>query len=122
MSLTGYDDAMPLRSRLPTWAGRSTFEYEGSLDGKLTLHYGKDYAYSLTIDGADVLRGLKLFADKEVPIGTSRTQPPPSSLGKWLLGHVTKTAIASYLGPILIAHGYAERGSASDLIRIRKPS
>jgi hypothetical protein len=44
-----------------------------------------------------------------VDIGTSRTDPPRGSVGEWLQLNVSKRAIASYVGPILIAEGYAEK-------------
>jgi hypothetical protein len=86
--------------------------YTGLLDDELYV----------SIPGAKLRQLLSTFAGRgDVPIGTSRTKPPKSSLGFWLQQNdVTKTAIASYIGPLLIALGYADRGSRSDLIRIRK--
>ena len=42
-------------------------------------------------------------------IGTSRDSAPKGSIGEWLQANVTKTAIASYVGPILINEGFAEK-------------
>jgi hypothetical protein len=39
---------------------------------------------------------------------------PANSVGAWLQGHVTQTALASYVGPILIRHGFA-RQDGSDI-------
>jgi hypothetical protein len=44
-----------------------------------------------------------------IDIGTSRTSPPDGSLGQWLQQNVTKTAIACYVGPILVEGRYAQR-------------
>ncbi len=111
---------MRQRIRLKTWGGHSTFEYEGSLDSGITLYYGREYANSLPISGKKLRQGLSAFAGREVPIGTSRTNAPESSLGRWLQDNVTNTAIASYIGPLVIELGYAERGTRPDSIRIRK--
>lgn len=106
-----------MRQRLPTWTGRSTFEYDRASDGSITLHYGKGCVYCVRVPGAKLQQLLSTFAGREVPIGTSKTDPPKSSLGFWLQQNVTKTAIASYVGPLLIKLGYAQRGSRADLIR-----
>jgi hypothetical protein len=42
-------------------------------------------------------------------MGTSRDNPPTGSVGAWLQENVTKTAIASYVGPILLSEGLASR-------------
>jgi hypothetical protein len=61
---------------------------------------------------------LNHFIGQTVSVGTSRTNPPSGSLGSWLNQVVTQTAIASYVAPILIHEGYAERISDHE-IRIR---
>lgn len=55
----------------------------------------------------DALR--KHFMNLIVSVGTSRTAPPVDSLGAWLQSTVTKSAIASYVAPILVLEGYAKR-------------
>ena len=51
---------------------------------------------------------------------TSRTGPTPDSVGEWLQASVTKTAMASQVGPILLDEGYAERvPGAGSKIRLR---
>lgn len=54
---------------------------------------------------------LKYFRSRRVDVGTSRTTAPRASLGAWLQHHVRRTAIASYIAPILLAEGYATRAS-----------
>jgi hypothetical protein len=69
---------------------------------------------------ADEYRGLlEHFAKKgEIPIGTGFTERPTNSVGQWLVDHRgSKPRIAFYVGPILIAEGYAKRGKKSDLIQ-----
>jgi hypothetical protein len=92
---------------LPTWAKRSKFSYSGSITEGTTIIYGK--GFSLTVSSSQYSELLKHFRGRTADIGTSRTNRPPGSVGEWLQSHVTKTAIASYIGSILIAEGYAEK-------------
>jgi hypothetical protein len=85
---------------LNTWAGRSTFSYEGSVSQGTEIIYGSGFLVKLSATQYTAL--LRNFHNRTVEIGTSRTDPPRGSLGEWLQAHVTKTAIASYVGPILI--------------------
>lgn len=50
---------------------------------------------------------LDTFKGQTVTIGVSITNPPEGSIGEWLMNHITKTAIASYIVPILLLEGYA---------------
>lgn len=109
----------PSGPRIPmkTWSGKSTFEYEGTVKDGITLHYGKGHKNLLEIRGTDLVRAMAVFKGKEVSIGTHHSKPPAGSFGHWFQGNVTKTSVASYLGPIFIAEGYAKRGSQPDLIQ-----
>jgi hypothetical protein len=99
--------------RLPTWDSRSSFAYEGSIERGTTIRFGQK---GKQIVSADKYRNLlKAFSGQSVNIGTSRDNPPIGSVGGWLKEHVTKTAIASYVGPILIQTGYAERVGRSEI-------
>jgi len=100
---------------LRTWGGRSSFEYSGSVFTGTEIRYGKGSTISVTRDQYAGL--LRHFGSRTVSIGTSRTNPPPGSVGEWLQKHVTRTAIASYVGPILVHEGYAVRGQKRDRIR-----
>ncbi len=102
--------------RLPTWAGKSSFQYTGSVDTGTTITYGKGFTVNVSV--SDYSRLVRFFSGSEVEIGTSRTNAPAGSLGKWLQDNVTRTAIASYVGPILINEGYAEKVGESK-IRIK---
>jgi hypothetical protein len=94
--------------RLKTWAGRSTFSYEGSVAQGTLIRFGR-LGWPVRIGAEGYRRLLEHFAGKTVHIGTSRDGPPPGSLGEWMQRHVTRTALASYVGPILVHEGYAER-------------
>ena len=101
---------------LPTWAGRSKFEYSGSVAAGTEILYGKK-PYRQRISAAQYRALLTYFNGATVGIGTSRTNRTPGSVGEWLQANVTETAIASYLGPILLEEGYTERvpGARSEI-------
>lgn len=104
--------------RLPTWGGRSEFKYTGSVETGTHIRYGrKGWRQFVSRNQYGAL--LERFAGQTVPIGTSRDSAPADSVGAWLQKHVTKTAIASYVGSILLHEGYAERGSEASEIRFR---
>jgi hypothetical protein len=94
---------------LPTWARGSRFGYTGSVKQGTKIRYGKDLAYSITVSADQYAGLLNHFRGRTVNIGTTRTGPPPGSVGEWLQANVTKVAIASYVGRILIEEGYAEK-------------
>jgi choline dehydrogenase-like flavoprotein len=96
-----------MSKQLSTWAGRSRFEYEGSVSQGTRISYGKGWRVYVSPEQYRAL--LKHFKDAETEMGTSRDNPPPGSVGAWLQENVTKSAIASYVGPILIDEGCAER-------------
>lgn len=90
---------------LPTWGERSTFSYDGSVQRGTKITYGS--GWTVFISAGDYRQLLNYFKGKCVPCGTSRTNPPHGSLGEWLMKNVTRTAIASYVGAILVHEGYA---------------
>ncbi len=104
-------------ANMKTWAGRSTFSYDGCIGRGTRIAYGK--GFSSTVSANQYAELLNYFRDRRVAIGTSRTEPPRDSVGEWLQSNVTKTALASYVGPILITEGYAERVGSSE-IRFRQ--
>jgi len=101
---------------LYTWRNRGKFRYYGSVSQGTDIEYGIDFAHKASVSAAEYRAILKHFSGREVPIGTSRDNRPPNSLGEWLAG-ITGAAIASYVGPILVKEDYANPGSKSDLIR-----
>jgi hypothetical protein len=105
-------------TQLSTWRGRSKFSYTGSVASGTELHYGGQFRHRTTVEARTYTYLLATFAGKGVSIGTSRTIPPDGSIGAWLKKNVTETALASYVGPILIHEGYAVRGTSDDRITI----
>ena len=104
---------------LKTWTGKSNFSYIGSVKQGIKITYGRDY--SLSISATQYAELLDYFRGHTVDIGTSRTNPPRGSIGEQLQSNVTKTAIASYVGPILIAEGYAKKADGSKIMFKTKP-
>ena len=92
---------------LITWGGRSSFEYDGSVASGTRIRFGENGQQFVTREQYIAL--LAHFKGRTVDIGTSRDNPPEGSVGAWLQEHVTRIAIASYVGAILVAEGYAER-------------
>jgi len=93
---------------LLTWAGRSAFRYSGSVTDGITIRFGRGFRFRAQVSAEYFAALLKRFSGLTVKIGTARDAAPAGSLGAWLREHVTRVAIASYVGPVLIAEGYAE--------------
>jgi hypothetical protein len=93
--------------KLSTWAGRSEFEYEGSVVMGTTIFYGSGFSTVVSANQYSAL--LQHFKEQSPNIGTSRDRAPEGSVGAWLQKNVTPTAIASYVGAILVHEGYASR-------------
>lgn len=101
---------------LSTWAGRSSFKYSGSVADGTVIYYGVGSSFHVSISRDTYNKLLSHFSGKSVSIGTSRDTAPNESLGKWLQQNVIKTAIASYVGPILINEGYAVKDNGSYIL------
>jgi hypothetical protein len=104
-----------LGKRVPTWAGKSQFDYHGSVATGTEIWYGRK-PYHATVTPTQYESLLCHFQHRTVRLGASG-EPPPGSVGAWLQEHVTRSAIASYVGAILIHEGYAERvpGESSNI-------
>jgi hypothetical protein len=102
-------------TELETWASRSSFSYEGSIQTGTIIYFGTDGQYSMLITKQHYHDLLDHFIGSTVKAGTSRTDPQTGSLGEWLMAHVTRTAIASYVGAILMYEGYAEKVNGSSI-------
>jgi len=76
---------------------------------------GKSYHLNISSNQYNAL--LDHFRGRTVDIGTSRDKPQRGSVGEWLQVNVTKVAVASYVGAILIHEGLATK--AADGTRIR---
>lgn len=88
-----------------TWGGKAIFHYNGSVQEGTKIIYGNQYQIIITKENYMAI--LHEFYGKTVPAGTSRDNPPDNSVGRWLINNITKTSIASYVLPILVAEGYA---------------
>ncbi|WP_061994624.1 hypothetical protein [Clostridium sp. ATCC 25772] len=93
--------------KLETWANGSSFTYDGCVKFGTMIYFGKVGSIEITRQQYQLL--LKRFDNMIISIGTSRNKAQTDSLGYWLQEHITKTAIASYVGKILIEEGYAEK-------------
>ena len=120
-SVNSHEQAQGEDMQLDTWAGMSSFEYSCSVQSGTEIFYGADCSNRAVVTQSEYRDLLLHFSGLEVKIGTSRTDPPERSVGQWLRTHVTRTALVSYIGPILIHEGYAERGRLPDRIRFKPP-
>jgi hypothetical protein len=100
---------------LKTWAGRSKFSYTGSVETGTKITFGRKHSLQF-VSAKNYRTLLKHFSRNTASIGTSRDNAPKGSVGEWLQKNVAKIAIASYVGPILIHEGYAEKIDKSDII------
>lgn len=101
-----------------TWDNRSEFEYVGCVLVGTQISYGKKNP-PIFVSSQDYTRLRSEFLGRIIPVGASRTNPPKESLGVWLQNNVAKTAIASYVAPILIREGYAIRESETEIRIVR---
>ena len=93
--------------QLKTWGGKSEFSYDGSVSTGTKIWYGQGWLARVSADQYRAL--LRHFRLAETEMGTSRDTAPKGSVGIWLQENVTKSAIACYVGPILLHEGYAVR-------------
>ncbi len=101
-------------TELKTWGGRKTFKYTGSVkEGTVIIYGSKENRAKISAQNYKKL--LDNFRGREVNIGTSRDNPPKGSVGEWLKANVSKIALASYVGPILIHEGYGERADGPNI-------
>ena len=90
---------------LKTRARGAQFSYEKTDDGDVHIEYGRDR--KATVSAEDWRRLIRHSSGCQAQLGTSRDRPPAGSVGEWLQQNVTKIAIASYIGPILVHEGHA---------------
>ena len=91
--------------RLRTRSRGIAFAYQRMLDGAIHIEFGR--GNRATLKAKDYLRAIDQFRGQIAALGTSRDSPTPGSIGKWLQENVTRTALASCLGPILVHEGHA---------------
>ncbi len=99
---------------LPTKTGRSKFRYERDSDGTICIQYGANKSVA-RISAMQFDKLLAEFRGRCVPLGSSRDMARPESLGAWLKANITPTAIASYVGPILVYEGLVAWGEGDEI-------
>lgn len=105
-----------MKIMVDTWDSRSEFSYEGCVSKGTKIFYGTNNP-PITVTKEKYAKLSEDLLGQVIPGGASRTTPPTQSLGEWLKKNVTKTAIASYVAPILVREGYAIK-EGNGLIRI----
>jgi hypothetical protein len=105
---------MYMRKRLLTSAGRSHFEYDGSVSEGTRIFYGN--SQETTITNEQYKKLLAEFRGKTVKLGTSRCVTPEGSLGAWINENIQYRSLASYIVPILEREGYITHGLAKGTI------
>ncbi|MEH7356841.1 hypothetical protein V7150_25370 [Neobacillus drentensis] len=89
---------------MKTIVKKKPFKYISN--GNKEIFFGKSSS-PVKLSKEQYTKLLDTFKGRTVTIGTSRTDPPKDSLGEWLMNNITKTAIASYIVPILLMEGHA---------------
>ena len=100
--------------KLPTWGNRAEFFYEGSIANGVLIQFGQEKTMA-ELSGQQLELLLNNFRGRTVPIGTSHDAPTKGSVGAWMVEHLGKSGLATYLGAILISERYA-RKSGSEIV------
>lgn len=92
---------------LHTWTKRGRFSFQGTADAGTKVLYGR--GSSFIVPPALYAELLAHFRGREVAVGASRN-PPRDSLNAWLRRRLPDVEVpVTYVGPILVALGLAER-------------
>lgn len=102
---------------IPTWGGRSTFEYDGCVQTGTEIFFGTGQQATITSGQWLALRAN--FLGRVVEIGTSRDNPPPGSMGEWFYHNIQDQALMSYVGVILVREYYATRENDTQIRVVR---
>jgi hypothetical protein len=105
-----------MAQELPTWPGKKRLRYTGSILTGVTVQCGTGFAHAYSLNEFQLKEVLTRFSGREVKVGTHRTNPPDGSIGDWIRIQHKLGGFMSYLGPILIEEGFAQRGSQTDRI------
>jgi hypothetical protein len=90
---------------IATWGERSKFNYSGSVSEGTKIVFKSGVVLKFSKEEYGKL--LSYFGGKFVNIGTSRTNPPEGSLGRWIELNMNKMGTTSFIGSILLNEGYA---------------
>lgn len=108
----------PNPTLLETWYGGRQFSYTGSISSGVALLCGEEDQRCLDITREQCRSLLRNFAERTVPIGMS-LMGRDEGLGEWLRIE-TGEYVVQYVAPILVAEGYAERISRSEIRFLRR--
>lgn len=100
-------------ARIKNLGSKKEIFLHGSVEAGTLIIYGNNRRVNFS--AKDFSKLLQHFKGRIVAIGTSHTEPPKDSVGEWIKDNTSKPAIASYLGPILIKEGYAEKVGRSEI-------
>jgi hypothetical protein len=89
--------------KLSTKTGK-WFMYSGNVNNGTIILYGKDFLNGMEITKEHYLALTNHFKGKTVNLGSSRNKRKEATLGEWIAENITKTAIVSYIVPILIKY------------------
>jgi hypothetical protein len=107
--------------QLNTWGHKTIFSYEGNVSTGTTITYGRGAGsasstpFTVLVTAAQYTALLAHFKGSLVAVGSSR-EPKSGSLEHWLQDHVTPTAVASYVAPILVHERKAVRVAGDDAL------
>jgi hypothetical protein len=90
---------------ISTWGEKSKFSYSGSVKEGTKIVFRSGVVLKFSIE--EYRKILNFFSGKIVNIGTSRTNPPNGSLGRWIELNLGKMGTTSFIGAILLNEGYA---------------
>ena len=103
------------KKKMTTWDNRAVFYYHGSVKTGTTVHYGSDFKFFIETTADEYKKMIQQFKGKTVNAGTSKSDPPEGSLGKWIKDSISPNALPSYLAPILIKEKYAKKKGKSEI-------
>lgn len=93
---------------LRTLSQGAPFQYEREASW-IKIYYGSECKQKARISIKQFESLLEEFQGQSLPLTTTRNTTSNHSIGTWLKINVTKTAIASYIGAILIAENHATK-------------
>ena len=99
---------------IPTWGGKASFKYNGSVAEGTEIRFGK--SSKAKVSRAQYSRLMKEFKGKSINVASSfSSTPKEGTLEEWLKKNVTKVSISTYVASILKNEGYAVRNSQGQI-------
>lgn len=94
---------------LYTLKKKKSFAYEGTLESGMTIFYGENREDSLYISGTQYADLIACFKGRTVRIGAGHGKVETDSMREWIVSHIGKAGIVSYIAAILVEEGVAEK-------------